>query len=205
MKFRKTLTMIGAAAALCLGTSQVLAQGGGFGGGGPGGGFGGGGPGGGFGGGGGRGRNFDPQAMQDQAYQNLRDMMSVTNDDEWRVIQDRVQKVVDASDAVGQQGFNLFRLARGGGGGRNGGNGGGRRGGFAGGGGFGGGQTMPELDALNTSIENNASEEQIAAAMNKYRAARKVKEDALAKAQADLKAVLTPKQEGVAVSLYLIK
>lgn len=215
MKLNRILVTMAAAAATCVAASQAMAQGGGIGGYGGGGG-GGGGFGGGGGGGGGFGRqrgggNFDPQQMMQDAMAALRDMMSVTNDDEWRVIQDRVQKVVDASQALPNQQFNLFRLARGGGGGgrqRNNGGGPGGQGGPGGnrrGGGMFGGTPMPEAEALNTAIENNAPEGQIADAMQKYRAARQAKEQTLAKAQADLKDVLTPKQEAIAVNLGLVK
>jgi hypothetical protein len=210
MKLSKTLMTMAVAAATVLGAGQLMAQGGGYGGGGGGyggggGGGGGGRRGGGFGGGGG---NFDPQQMMEDAMANLRDMMSVTNDDEWRIIQERVQKVADASQAVPQQGFNLFRIARqrNRGNGGNGGNGGGNNnGGNRRGGGAFGGTPMPELEALNTAIENNAPEGQVKAAMDKYRNARQAKEDTLAKTQADLKAVLTPKQEAVAVTVGLLK
>jgi len=205
MKLNRILVTMAAAAATCIAASQAMAQGGGFGGGGGGGGYGGGG--GGFGrqrGGG----NFDPQQMLQDAMAALRDMMSVTNDDEWRVIQDRVQKVIDASQAVPNQQFNLFRLARGGGGRTRNGGGQGGQGGPGGnrrGGGLFGGTPMPEAEALSNAIDNNAPEGQLVDAMKRFRAARQAKEEALSKAQADLKDVLTPKQEAIAVNLGLVK
>jgi hypothetical protein len=84
----------------------------------------------------------------------------------------------------------------GGGGGDNGGFGG-RRGGF-------GGPPSPELESLQNAIESNAPTEQIKAAMEKFRVARKAREEALQKAQDDLKAVLTVKQEAVALSNGLL-
>jgi hypothetical protein len=63
---------------------------------------------------------------------------------------------------------------------------------------------MPELEALNNAIDSNVPTEQLKAAMDKYRAARKAKEAALEKAQQDLKSILTVKQEAVAVSLGLL-
>ncbi len=40
---------------------------------------------------------------------------------------------------------------------------------------------MPELEALNTAIENNAPEGQVKTAMDRYRNAAQAKEDTLAK------------------------
>ena len=55
------------------------------------------------------------------------------------------------------------------------------------------------------AIALGASPEQIKAALEKFRAARKAKQDALTKAQADLKSVLSVKQEAVAVSNGLLE
>ena len=148
------------------------------------------------------GRDFDPEQMRQRMMENIRDQMSVTNADEWKVLEARIQKVMDARREAGPAG-NFGRMMR-----RRGGNegdmgpgqgpGGGRRGGFF------GGQPMPEQEALDKAIDSNAPTEQIKAAMEKYRAARKAKEAALEKAQADLKQVLSVKQEAVALSLGLL-
>ena len=126
--------------------------------------------------------------------------MDVKSDDEWKVIETRVQKVMDARREAGPAG-GMGRMFRGRRGGNNdggpGGQGGGRRGGMF-------GQPMPELTALENAIENNAPTEQIKAALEKYRAARKVKEAALEQAQAELQKVLTVRQEAVAVTLGLL-
>jgi hypothetical protein len=149
-------------------------------------------------GGGGRrrgGANFDPAQMQQRMMDNVRDQMGVTNNDEWQVLETRVQKVFEARRDAGPPGFGrMFRGRQG----DNNGGGGGRRGGMF------GGTPMPELEALNNAIDSNVPTEQIKAAMDKYRAARKVKEAALEKAQQDLKSILTVKQEAVAVSLGLL-
>jgi len=151
------------------------------------------------GGGGGRNfRNMDPAEIQQRIMENIRDQMSVTNDEDWKVIEQRVQKVMDARrDAGPGGGFGRLFGRRGGNNGDNG-PGGGRRGGFF------GGTPMPEQEALNSAIDNKAPAEQIKAAMDKYRAARKAKEAALEKAQQDLKSVLTVKQEAAALSLGLV-
>lgn len=174
MNLKRTLVTTGIGALLCMATNGVMAQAGG--------------------GGGGGGGNFDPAQFQQRRLERLHEQMGVTNDAEWNVIQARAQKVFDAQMALG--GF------RGRGGGRPGGNadnggGGGRRGGF-------GGPPSPELESLQNAIQNNAPTDQIKDAMEKLRNARKAKEAALTKAQDDLKAILTVKQEAVAVANGLI-
>jgi hypothetical protein len=183
MKLSKSL-VIAAIALMCASAGTVLAQNdagnGGQGGnrrGGPGG------PGGGG----------DPaqwmQQMQQRRLDTLKEQMAVTDDAEWKVIQESAEKVMTAQrEAMSGRGMGM--------GGRRGGNndqGGGqqRRGGF--------GTPSPELEALQTAIDNNAPAAQVKAALEKYRAARKAKEAALEKAQADLKKILTAKQEAVAV------
>jgi hypothetical protein len=63
---------------------------------------------------------------------------------------------------------------------------------------------MPELESLRNAIENNAPDAQVKAALERYRTARKAREDALAKAQAELQKVLSVKQEAVAVTEGLL-
>ena len=174
MKLSKSLA-IAAIALMCASAGTVLAQNDGGNGGGNGGGRRGGG-------------NFDPAQFQQRMMDGIKEQMGVTDDSEWKVIQERVQKVMDARREVG---VGFPRMGR-----RNNNNdqGGGnqRRGGMF-------GNPSPELEALQTAIDNNAPAEQIKAALEKYRAAHKVKQAALEKAQADLKQVLTGKQEAVAV------
>jgi len=182
MKLRNSLLVAGMAATICMAVPTVLAQN--------------------EGGGGGRrfgGGNFDPAQFQQRMMENIRDEMSVTNDQEWKVIEARVQKVMEARRDAGPPGFGrMFRARRGDNNGDNG-PGPGRRGGFF------GGTPMPELEALNNAVDAKAPTDQIKAAMEKYRAARQAKEVALEKAQDDLKAVLTPRQEAVALASGLVR
>lgn len=132
------------------------------------------------------GRGGDPARMQqfmEERAKELRDQMGVKDDAEWKIIQERMTKVQEARREAMQSMF----------GGR-----GGRRG--EGGGPGMGGQPNPELEALNNAIKNNAPADQIKAALEKYRKVRKEKQDALEKAQASLKEVLSVKQEAVAVA-----
>ena len=191
MNFKKTLVMTGLAALMAVAGNTVMAQDNGGGPGGPGG------PGGG--GNGGRGfRNMDPAEMQQRILDSIHEQMGVTNSDEWKVIEQRVQKVMDARRDAGPPGFARMFGRRGNNNGDNGQGGPPRRGGMF------GGTPLPELEALNSAIDNKAPAEQIKSAMDKYRVARKAKEAALEKAQQDLKSVLTAKQEAVALSLGLV-
>jgi hypothetical protein len=182
MNLKKMLAMTGTAALICAAAmAQDNAPGGGRTRGG-----GDGGP------GGGRG-NFDPAQFQQRMMERLREQMDVKDEGEWKIIQERVQKVWDARRDLGPAGFGRGMGRRGGEGAPEGGQ---RRGGF--------GQPSPELEALQNAIENNAPTDQIKSALEKYRKARKEKEAALEKAQAELKKVLSVKQEAVAVANGLL-
>jgi hypothetical protein len=178
----KMVALAGVIAAMSMGAGNALAQG--------------------------RGGNF-AQFRQDRL-DRLKEKMGVTNDDEWKVIEGAVSKVMDAQRDVfmAAGGFGGFggrggRGGRGGGGGGTnnatadqGGQNGGRRGG---GGGFGGGTPSPEREALQKAIDDNASSDVINAKLKALREANKAKEQQLEQAQADLRKLLTPKQEAVAV------
>src|SRR5271157_4061736 len=97
MRIQNWLVAAGIAAAMSLGAVQSLAQPGPGGGGGGGGGFG---PGGGGGFGGGRRGNFDPAQMRQMMMDGIRGMLEVENEDEWKVLEPLVQKVVDAQAAA---------------------------------------------------------------------------------------------------------
>jgi hypothetical protein len=218
MKRMKHWAALAAAALmLTLTTGHLMAQDDGGGPGGPpGGGFGGGpgGPdGGGFGGGtggpGGRG-NFDPAQFRQMMMDNIRDRLEVTNDAEWQVIQPLVQKVLDSRQGGpggGPGGMGMMMGRRnnnqngdnGGPGGPNGGNGQGNRRG-----GRGNQQPNPEADALQTAIDNNASNDDLKAAVTKLVESRKQKQAALEKAQSDLRGLLSVRQEAIAYSMGLL-
>ena len=61
-----------------------------------------------------------------------------------------------------------------------------------------GGTPNPEADALQKAIDSKASKAELKAALEKYVASRKAKQAELEKAQADLRKVLTPRQEAIA-------
>jgi hypothetical protein len=145
---------------------------------------------------GGGGGGFDPAQFMQRRMERIHEQMGVTNDTEWNVLEGRIQKVFEAQGA-------MFGFRGRGGGGRQGGGGGGDNGAGGGRRGF-GGPPSPELESLQNAIQNNAPTGQIKAALEKFRDARKAKEAALEKAQEELKAILTLKQEAVAAVNGLI-
>lgn len=194
MKILKQMLAVGAAAVvLGLGTGNVAAQQGGP---------------------GGRG-NFDPEQFRQRMMERYKERLEVTNEDEWKLIGERIEKVTNAQRDARMGGFGGF------GGGR-----GGRRGGAPGGdaaqapapapapdaanaagrnrGGF-GGEPSPEADALQKAIDAKASPEELKTKLAKLRDSQKDKDAKLAKAQEDLRAVLTVRQEANAVLLGLLK
>lgn len=185
LNINRVLAMCGMAA-LCLSAVTLMAQDTGADGG-QGGrrqrGNGGGGPGGG---------NFDPAQFQQRIMDNIKEQLGFTNDTDWNAVQPLVQKVVDARRDVGTGGARFGRGNRG-------------QGGQAGpGGGRFGATPSPEEEALQKAIDSNAPSAQIKAALEKYRVSKKDKETKLAKAQDDLRKVLSTKQEAGAVLLGLL-
>jgi hypothetical protein len=137
---------------------------------------------------------MDPQQIQQMIQQrmmeNLREQMGVTNDTEWSVIKDRLAKVTRLrtetmlSTAMGMMG-GMRRGPNGGGGG------------FPGFAGF--GKPDPNVENLQNYVDSNAPTEQLKNALARLREARKQKQEELAKAQEDLRLVLTMRQEAILV------
>lgn len=149
------------------------------------------------------GGNFDPAEMRQRMETRMRELFDVKDDGEWKLIYERVEKVSEArrgTGGMGGGGMGMLMRRPGGdqGGGDNG--GGGRRGGFGG-----GGTPDPDQEALQKAIEAKAPAEEIKAKLAKVREARKAAEAKLEAAQAELKKVLTVRQEAVAVMLGLLK
>lgn len=153
-----------------------------------------------------RGRgNFNPEQMQQDYMQFIRNYLGFTNDTDWNAVQPLVQKVIEGQRAVGSSmgnGFRLFieqRMAD-----RNGGqSNSGRTRRFRGG--MFGGEPSPEYTALQDAINNNAPDSQIKGLLDRYNAAQRAKQDKLKAAQDNLRAVLAPgKQEAQATVLGLL-
>jgi len=66
------------------------------------------------------------------------------------------------------------------------------------------GQTSAEQDALQKALDEDAPSAQIKDLLARYQASQKIKQDKLLQAQADLRAVLTTKQEAQATLLGLL-
>jgi len=150
-------------------------------------------------------QNMDPQQMmndiQERINNSFREQMGVTNDAEWAIIETRIAAVSKARMATIADSGMMGGMMPGGPGGPGGGPGGPGGGPGGPGGGFAAmfGTPSPEAQALRQAVEQNAPPAQIHALLVKFQAARKVKEAAVTKAQADLKAVLTTRQEAIAV------
>jgi hypothetical protein len=145
--------------------------------------------------------NFDPAAMRAQYMARIKEQLGA-NDDEWKVLEPKVTKVMDASRAA--RSSNGF----GGGGGRTRGPGGGNPGGTG---------TPTPAPTTEQSPVSKASADLRAVVENKsaaaseyteklaaYRAAREKAKTDSAAAQKELKELLTPKQEAVLVSNGII-
>jgi len=148
--------------------------------------------------------NFDPAEMQQRRMDALKEQMEVKDDSEWNAIKPLIQKVMDTQRTVfadrmrgAMRGFGGGRGGGPGGPGGGGGDQGGDNGGRRRGGGF-GGEPSPEAQALEKAVESKASASETKAALTKYLEARKAKEADLAKAQDELRKVLTVRQEAVA-------
>lgn len=180
MKLKQLLTMAGVGALMLVGSNSVMAQGRG---------------------------NFDPAQMRERMMTRLREQMDVKDDAEWKAIEGQIGKVMDARRDTMASEFSMFRGMRGSrstdsssssssassdqGSSR-------RRGGFF-------GEPSPEVEALQKAIDDKASSDEIQAKLAALRKSNKEKQAKLDKAQADLKAILTPRQEAVAVLDGLLK
>jgi hypothetical protein len=176
IKLKRILLVAGCVAALCLTTGKAQAQRG----------------------------NFDPSQFRQNMIDSFRDRMSVTNDDEWKVLETAIGKVVDAQIAARANAIRGF--------------GGGTRrnrdrgtnstdsanGNRPRGGGF-FGTPSAEADDLQKAIEDKAPKDEINAKLAKLREANAASEAKLAAAQDNLKNLLTARQEAVAVLYGLLK
>lgn len=140
---------------------------------------------------GGRG-SFDPAAMQER----MREMFGVTDDAEWALISERLTKLSEIRRSAGGG------LGRGGPPG-----GGGGPGGPGGGGGprpTRGPSGNPEQDNLRAAITDKLPDAEIKSRLDRLREVRKQNEAKLTKAQEELRAVLSVRQEAIAVMFGLL-
>lgn len=149
-------------------------------------------------GGGDRG-NFNPQDMQARMLSALRERFDVANDDEWAVIAERVTKVAELRRSTAGGFAGVMFAGRGGPGG----------GGDSRGGGDRGGRTSrsgnsTDIAALQAAVQDKLPDAEIKARLDRVREQRKDNEAKLAKAQEELRAVLSVRQEAVAVLAGLL-
>lgn len=137
---------------------------------------------------GGRG-NFDPAQMQER----LREQFGVTDDAEWALISERLTKLSEIRRTAGGG------MGRGGPGGP-----GGGPGGPGGPGGRGGPSGNPEQDSLRAAITDKLPDAEVKSRLERLREVRKQNEAKVAKAQEELRAVLSVRQEAVAVMFGLL-
>jgi len=139
--------------------------------------------------------NFDPAQMRERIMERYKEQLEVTDDAEWKAIQPLVQGVMDARMAsMSGMGRGMFGPAR-----RTSDNGDqqARRGPF--------GQTpSPEAEALQKAIDAKAPNAELKAAIAKFTEYRKAKQAELEKAQAELRKVLTVRQEAIATANGLL-
>jgi hypothetical protein len=145
----------------------------------------------------GRGGFGDPAEMRQRMMDNVREQFAIKDDAEWKILEERVQKVMDARrDAGFGGGGRMFRRP----GGDNSNDAGGRRRS----GSMFGGEPNPDQEALDKAIDSKASKEQLKSAMAKLRASKKDKEAKLTAAQEELKKLLNTQQEAAALSMGLV-
>jgi len=144
-------------------------------------------------------QNFDPAQMQQRMMERYKESLEVTSEDEWKIIQERIQKVNEARRDVGfGGGRGMFGGMRPGGNNPPGdqGQGGGRRG-------F-GGEPNAAMQELQQAVESKATAEQLKAKLAKVRDDRKQKQAKLEQAQEELKKVLNVRREAIAVTMGLL-
>jgi hypothetical protein len=138
---------------------------------------------------------FDPAAMRQGMMDRIKEQMGVTNEDEWKVIQGKLDPVMTKRmEAAGGMGGG-FRFGRGGGGGGAGGRGGDDN------------NDRPRSAVeqasrdLRTTLENkDATEDQVKEKLTAFREARDKARSELTAAQKELKEILAPgRQEAVLV------
>jgi hypothetical protein len=149
--------------------------------------------------------------MQQRMMDRYREQLDVKSDDEWKLIQTRIEKVMTARREAGGMGMGMGGMMgprrqqqpqgqdaqaapttnnqqrR-------------QRGGM-----FGPQTPNPDAEALQKVIEDKGTKEEVKAKLDAYRASMKTKEANLEKAQADLQQVLSVSQEAQCVLMGLLK
>lgn len=138
-------------------------------------------------------RGGSPEDMQARLLSSMRERLEVPDDEEWKIISERLGKVMELRRSAAGGAFGAF-AGRGpqGGGTDNRGGRGTRPGGNA------------EMTALQLAIRDKLPDAEIKSRLDRVREMRKENEAKLSKAQEDLRAVLSIRQEAVAVVFGLL-
>ena len=144
---------------------------------------------------------FNPEEMRTRMTERTRELLDVKNEDEWKLIQARIEKTQEAQREVrGLSGDFRLLFSRPGGDQPSGGDQGGR----TRGGGF-GGTPNPDSEALSKAVTTKAPTDDLKQRLAKVREARKAAEAKYDKAADDLRQVLTVRQEATLVAVGLLK
>lgn len=136
----------------------------------------------------GRRGGFNPEDAQARLLSSIRERLEVPDDEEWKIISERLGKVMELrrNTAGGSMMAFAGRGAPGGGGTDN-------RGGRS------SRSSNPEVNLLQSAIRDKLPDAEIKTRLDRLREMRKENEAKLSKAQEDLRAVLSVRQEAVAV------
>jgi hypothetical protein len=139
--------------------------------------------------------NMNPQDMQARMLTALRERLEITDDEEWKVISERLLKLNELRRSVSGGMFGGRGGPPGGGGDRGSDRGGGQRPGST---------SNPELTALSSAVRDKLPDAEVKTRLVRLREVRKENELKLTKAQEELRAVLSVRQEAVAVIFGLL-
>ncbi len=139
--------------------------------------------------------NMSPQDMQTRMLTALRERLEITDDEEWKVISERLLKLSELRRSVSGGMFGGRGGPPGGGGDRGSDRGGGQRPGST---------SNPELTALSSAVRDKLPDAEVKTRLERLREVRKENEVKLTKAQEELRAVLSVRQEAVAVIFGLL-
>ena len=145
-------------------------------------------------------RGFNPEDLQARFLSSLRERLEITDDEEWKLISERISKVNELRRNAGGAGSGAIAALAGRGSQNVGGDS--SRGTDRGGRSSRGGST--EMTALQSAIRDKLPDAEIKSRLDRVREIRKDHEAKLSKAQEELRAVLTVRQEAVAVMFGLL-
>jgi hypothetical protein len=137
-------------------------------------------------------RGGSPEDMQARLLSSMRERLEVPDDEEWKIISERLGKVMELRRNTAGGALAAFAGRGPQGGGDNRGGRGTRPGGNA------------EMTALQSALRDKMPDAEIKSRLDRVRELRKENEAKLSKAQEDLRAVLSVRQEAVAVVFGLL-